>query len=108
MRTSGVGFLETMLFAIAQIFCFAPSISPPMDPVESRTNATSTRGRAAGAVTDCAPSPAAAAAMSAAAANPVTILVLMMSPPNLDQRVVDDDIHRVSEGEPLRRPGMFP
>src|SRR4051812_34822538 len=42
--TSGVGFCFTIWFAIAQIFAFAPSISPDIDPVVSSTKHTCTCG----------------------------------------------------------------
>src|SRR5476649_2211163 len=42
--SSGTGFALTKSFAMDQIFCFAPSISPPIDPVVSRTKQTSMRG----------------------------------------------------------------
>ena len=48
--TSGAGERATIALAIDQIFCFAPSMRPPMEPVESSTKATSTRGRAAAAL----------------------------------------------------------
>ena len=42
-RTSGVGFAEMMSFAMLQIFCFAPAMRPPIEPVVSRTKQTSMR-----------------------------------------------------------------
>jgi hypothetical protein len=70
MRTSGAGRpaagRATSELAMDQIFCLAPSINPPMEPVESSTKATSTRGRAPSAAG--APCPAAAAAITSAAA----------------------------------------
>src|SRR5262244_903650 len=47
MRRSGRGRPSPMRRAIDQIRRLAPSIRPPMLPVVSRTNATSTRGGAA-------------------------------------------------------------
>src|SRR5436305_14502210 len=49
---SGVGCALIISLAIDQIFCFAPSIKPPIEPVVSRTKQTSMRGLAwrAGAV----------------------------------------------------------
>src|SRR4029077_19528196 len=41
---SGVGFVLIISLAIDQIFCFAPSIKPPIEPVVSRTKQTSMRG----------------------------------------------------------------
>ena len=41
---SGVGCALIISFAIDQIFCFAPSIKPPIEPVVSRTKQTSMRG----------------------------------------------------------------
>src|SRR4029078_4268558 len=41
---SGVGFVLIISLAIDQIFCFAPSIKPPIEPVVSRTKHTSMRG----------------------------------------------------------------
>src|SRR5437764_14224582 len=41
---SGVGFELIISLAIDQIFCFAPSIKPPIEPVVSRTKQTSMRG----------------------------------------------------------------
>src|SRR6476619_4296966 len=41
---SGVGFALIISLAIDQIFCFAPSIKPPIEPVVSRTKQTSMRG----------------------------------------------------------------
>src|SRR5436853_1010336 len=41
---SGVGCALIISFAIDQIFCFAPSINPPIEPVVSRTKQTSMRG----------------------------------------------------------------
>src|SRR6188472_2648398 len=41
---SGVGCALITSFAIDQIFCFAPSIKPPIEPVVSRTKQTSIRG----------------------------------------------------------------
>src|SRR5438067_8854212 len=40
----GVGCALIISFAIDQIFCFAPSIRPPIEPVVSRTKQTSIRG----------------------------------------------------------------
>ena len=44
MLSAGVGFPLTIWFAMLHIFCFAPSMSPPIDPVVSRQNTTSTFG----------------------------------------------------------------
>src|SRR6266576_1166408 len=41
---SGVGFALIISLAIDQIFCLAPSIRPPIEPVVSRTKQTSMRG----------------------------------------------------------------
>src|SRR4029453_6422303 len=41
---SGVGCALIISLAIDQIFCFAPSIKPPIEPVVSRTKQTSMRG----------------------------------------------------------------
>src|SRR5262245_17172964 len=41
---SGVGWALIISLAIDQIFCFAPSSKPPIEPVVSRTKQTSTRG----------------------------------------------------------------
>src|SRR6267143_5196212 len=41
---SGVGFALIISLAIDQIFCLAPSIKPPIEPVVSRTKQTSIRG----------------------------------------------------------------
>src|SRR5215470_1242484 len=41
---SGVGCALIISLAIDQIFCFAPSIKPPIEPVVSRTKQTSIRG----------------------------------------------------------------
>src|SRR5215468_2451713 len=41
---SGVGCALIISLAIDHIFCFAPSIKPPMEPVVSRTKQTSMRG----------------------------------------------------------------
>src|ERR1051325_6904981 len=41
---SGVGCALIISLAIDQIFCFAPSIRPPIEPVVSRTKQTSMRG----------------------------------------------------------------
>src|SRR6476660_1075986 len=41
---SGVGLALIISLAIDQIFCFAPSINPPIEPVVSRTKQTSIRG----------------------------------------------------------------
>src|SRR4029077_6407363 len=41
---SGVCFALIISLAIDQIFCFAPSIRPPIEPVVSRTKQTSMRG----------------------------------------------------------------
>src|SRR5213079_2866027 len=41
---SGVGCALIISLAIDQIFCFAPSIRPPMEPVVSSTKQTSIRG----------------------------------------------------------------
>src|SRR6202171_4086137 len=46
MRMSASGLLSTIAVAIDQILRLAPSIRPPIDPVVSRTNATSTDGLA--------------------------------------------------------------
>src|SRR5882724_11343634 len=46
MRISASGLLSTIAVAIDQILRLAPSISPPIEPVVSRTNATSTVGLA--------------------------------------------------------------
>src|SRR5258707_3114990 len=46
MGISASGLLSTIAVAIDQILRLAPSISPPIEPVVSRTNATSTVGRA--------------------------------------------------------------
>src|SRR5205823_1642940 len=40
----GVGCALIISLAIDQIFCFAPSIKPPIEPVVSRTKQTSMRG----------------------------------------------------------------
>src|SRR5436190_20068833 len=40
----GVGCALISSLAIEQIFCFAPSIKPPIEPVVSRTKQTSIRG----------------------------------------------------------------
>src|SRR5205814_4852052 len=40
----GVGCALIISLAIDQIFCLAPSIRPPIEPVVSRTKQTSTRG----------------------------------------------------------------
>ena len=45
MRISGAGWADAMVLAMDQIFSFAACISPPMLPVVSSTNATSTFGR---------------------------------------------------------------
>src|SRR5438094_1160623 len=42
--SSGVGFALIISLAIDQIFCLAPSIRPPIEPVVSRTKQTSIRG----------------------------------------------------------------
>src|SRR5262249_30271879 len=49
---SGVGCALIISLAIDQIFCFAPSSRPPIEPVVSRTKQTSMRGfgRRVGAV----------------------------------------------------------
>src|SRR5881396_2744662 len=44
MRMSGVGLALVISFAIDQIFCFAPSINPDIEPVVSSTKQTSIRG----------------------------------------------------------------
>src|SRR6478736_1225988 len=44
MRISASGLLSTIAVAIDQILRLAPSIRPPIEPVVSRTNATSTVG----------------------------------------------------------------
>ncbi len=86
MRTSGAGRpaagrRATSELAMDQIFCLAPSISPPMEPVESSTKATSTRGRAPGAAGS--PGSAAAAAnTSAAALSIASIACLHLHPPH--------------------------
>ncbi len=102
MRTSGVGFLAMTLLAIDQIFCFAPSISPPMEPVESSTNATSTRGLAGGGVGAGADSgdgePPRAAPRCRDALSCTVLLHGFTSGPG--ERVVDDDVDVVPEGEP--------
>src|ERR1051325_3636477 len=41
---SGVGCALIISLAIDQIFCFAPSSKPPIEPVVSRTKQTSMRG----------------------------------------------------------------
>src|ERR1017187_10386344 len=41
---SGAGLAVAMSLAMDQIFCFAPSISPPIEPVVSRTKQTSILG----------------------------------------------------------------
>src|SRR3954451_22283147 len=41
---SGVGCALIISLAIDQIFCFAPSIKPPIEPVVSRTKQTSMCG----------------------------------------------------------------
>src|SRR4029453_13768388 len=41
---SGVGCALIISLAIDQIFCFAPSSKPPIEPVVSRTKQTSIRG----------------------------------------------------------------
>src|SRR5712691_7316084 len=46
MRISASGFESTIAVAIDQILRLAPSIRPPIDPVVSRTKATSTAGLA--------------------------------------------------------------
>src|SRR3954452_2562190 len=46
MRISASGLESTIAVAIDQILRLAPSISPPIEPVVSRTNATSTVGLA--------------------------------------------------------------
>src|ERR1700712_5332629 len=46
MRISASGLLSTIAVAIDQILRLAPSIKPPMEPVVSSTNATSTVGLA--------------------------------------------------------------
>lgn len=46
MRISASGLASTTLVAIDQIFRLAPSSNPPIEPVVSRTNATSTVGLA--------------------------------------------------------------
>jgi hypothetical protein len=43
---SASGLLSTIAVAIDQILRLAPSIRPPIEPVVSRTNATSTAGLA--------------------------------------------------------------
>src|SRR5688572_18393271 len=43
-RNSGVGLAATSSLAIDQIFCFAPSIKPPIEPGVSNTKQTSMRG----------------------------------------------------------------
>src|SRR5262250_2355959 len=49
MRISASGLVSTMAVAIDQIFRLAPSISGPIEPVVSSTNATSTIGLPRGA-----------------------------------------------------------
>src|SRR5258708_12505867 len=49
MRISASGLESTIAVAIDQIFRLAPSINPPIDPVVSRTKATSTVGFATAA-----------------------------------------------------------
>src|SRR2546421_11397961 len=49
MRMSASGLESTMAVAIDQIFRFAPSINPPIEPVVSSTKATSTVGFATAA-----------------------------------------------------------
>src|SRR5258707_12730821 len=49
MRISAFGLESTIAVAIDQIFRFAPSIRPPIEPVVSRTKATSTVGFATAA-----------------------------------------------------------
>src|SRR5712672_776573 len=44
MRISASGLASTIAVAIDQIFRFAPSIRPPIEPVVSRTKATATAG----------------------------------------------------------------
>src|SRR6185295_13326266 len=46
MRMSASGLESTMAVAIDQILRLAPSIRPPIEPVVSSTNATSTAGLA--------------------------------------------------------------
>src|ERR1041385_7803018 len=45
-RNSGVGLALIISLAMDQIFCFAPSIRPDIEPVVSRTKQTSMRGLA--------------------------------------------------------------
>src|SRR5581483_6604161 len=53
MRMSASGLLSTIAVAIDQILRLAPSIKPPIEPVVSSTNATSTAALAtAGEPTD--------------------------------------------------------
>src|ERR1043165_700393 len=46
MRISGVGLAATISLVMDQIFCFAPSIKPDIEPVVSSTKQTSMRGLA--------------------------------------------------------------
>src|SRR5882757_8105431 len=65
MRMSASGLLSTIAVAIDQIFLLAPSIRPPIEPVVSSTNATSTVGFALAAENAAIDSNAAVAKASA-------------------------------------------
>src|SRR3978361_100214 len=75
MRISASGLESTIAVAIDQILRLAPSIKPPMEPVVSSTNATSTVGLA-----DATDSPAEsgrAASANARARSVVDVIVLL-------------------------------
>src|SRR5450432_1659259 len=65
MRMSASGLLSTIAVAIDQILRLAPSIRPPIEPVVSSTNATSTVGFAFAPENAAVDSNAAAAATNA-------------------------------------------
>src|SRR5712664_1880332 len=77
MRISASGLLSTMAVAIDQILRLAPSISPPIEPVVSRTNATSTAGLA-GAAEKVAEKGSAASAETSAKANAGRVITARM------------------------------
>src|SRR5688572_21239194 len=110
-----------MPLAIVQIFFFAPSIRPPIEPVVSRTKQTSTVF--VGSVCACATGAAAAASAAPAGARETasgrisavaqlrTRSVVRMGSlrsviPNLVQRVADDDVDLVAQRQPLRIRGV--
>src|SRR5882724_11470173 len=78
MRISASGLLSTMAVAIDQILRLAPSISPPIEPVVSRTNATSTVVGLARAAEKVAEKGSAASAETSAKANAGRVITALM------------------------------